>query len=134
MHFAMTAEMEGPTKIQMWRMALEKLQERHPLLSVAIEQSDTGVPHFQTVRNALIPLRITPGPEVLSWQAEVVSELARPFDFRQSPLDASGADVCRARIAIHSDDASLDRGWTFVDVCNARCVHGLWMTRESLPQ
>ena len=85
-HFAMAAEIEGPTKTQAWRGALDKLQERHPLLSVAIEQSETGVPHFQTVKNAPIPFRITPGPQVLRWQAEVAGELARPFDFRQSPL------------------------------------------------
>ena len=85
-HFAMAAQIEGPTKVQAWRRALDKLQGRHPLLSVAIEQSDTGVPHFRTVRNAPIPLRITPGPEASIWQAAVASELARPFDFRQSPL------------------------------------------------
>jgi hypothetical protein len=38
----MAAQIEGPTSIPAWRAALDKLQERHPLLSVAIEINDLG--------------------------------------------------------------------------------------------
>jgi hypothetical protein len=33
-HFSMAVQIEGPTSIPAWRAALDKLQERHPLLSV----------------------------------------------------------------------------------------------------
>ena len=39
-HFAMTAQIEGPRSIPAWRAALDKLQERHPLLSVGIETDE----------------------------------------------------------------------------------------------
>jgi hypothetical protein len=85
-HFAMTAQIEGPTSIPAWRAALDKLQERHPLLSVAIEINDGSAPHFRAVRNAPIPLRVTVGPTVSSWQTEIARELATPFDSQQAPL------------------------------------------------
>ena len=43
-HFTMAAQFEGPTSIPAWRAALDKLQERHPLLSVAIEFNNASVP------------------------------------------------------------------------------------------
>ncbi len=85
-HFAMTAQIEGPTSISAWRIALDKVQERHPLLSVAIETDPGGAPHFRTVRNAPIPLRVTPGPAESNWEAEVARELATPFALGQAPL------------------------------------------------
>jgi hypothetical protein len=37
-HFAMAAQIEGRTTISKWRTALDKLQERYPLLRVVIEE------------------------------------------------------------------------------------------------
>ena len=85
-HFAMAAQIEGPTSIPAWRIALDKLQERHPLLSVAIEMNAGRAPYFRTVRNVPIPLRVTPGPTVSNWEAEVARELATPFALGQAPL------------------------------------------------
>jgi hypothetical protein len=85
-HFAMAAQIEGPTSIPAWRAALDKLQERHSLLSVAIVINDSSAPHFRAVRNAPIPLRVTVGPTVSSWQTEIARELAVPFDAQQAPL------------------------------------------------
>jgi len=85
-HFAMAAQIEGRTSIPAWRAALDKLQERHPLLSVAIKINEGRAPHFRAVRNAPIPLRVTAGPTVSSWQTEIARELATPFDSQRAPL------------------------------------------------
>jgi hypothetical protein len=85
-HFAMAAQIEGPTSIPAWRTALDKLQERHPLLSVAIETNTGHAPYFRTVRNCPIPLRVIPGPTESNWEAEIAQELVTPFDMRQAPL------------------------------------------------
>jgi len=83
-HFAMVAQIEGSTSISAWRTSLGKLQERHPLLSVAIEFNNGSAPYFGAVRNAPIPLRVIVGPT--GWQTEVARELATPFDPERAPL------------------------------------------------
>ena len=83
-HFAMVAQIEGSTSIPAWRTSLGKLQERHPLLSVAIEFNNGSAPYFGAVRNAPIPLRVLVGPT--GWQTEVARELATPFDPERAPL------------------------------------------------
>lgn len=85
-HFAMAAQIEGPTSIPAWRTALDRLQERHPLLSVAIERNAGRTPYFRTSRNIPIPLRVTPVPTVSGWETEVARELAIPFALGQAPL------------------------------------------------
>ena len=86
LHFAMAAQVEGPTAIPAWRIALDKLQGRHPLLSVAIETDAGHVPYFRTVRDVPIPLRVIHGPTIGNWEAEVARELATPFPLGQAPL------------------------------------------------
>src|SRR6516165_8927680 len=61
-HFAMAAHIEGRTTIPGWRAALNAVQGRHTLLSVAIETRDGNTPHFRTVTDARIPLRIVRAP------------------------------------------------------------------------
>jgi hypothetical protein len=85
-HFAMAAQVEGPTAIPAWRTALDKLQERHPLLSVAIETNNGQLPIFRTVRSIPIPLRVISGPTVSNWEAEIARELATPFSLGEAPL------------------------------------------------
>jgi hypothetical protein len=88
-HFAMAAHIEGRTTISAWRAALGAVQERHPLLSVAIKTMANGGPSFRTVVDAPIPLRITKAP-LSSWQTEVARELATPFNAEQTPLVRAG--------------------------------------------
>jgi hypothetical protein len=84
-HFAMAAHVEGRTTISGWRAALGTVQERHPMLSVAIQTIADRRPSFRTVVDAPIPLRITKAP-LSSWQTEVARELATPFNPEQAPL------------------------------------------------
>jgi hypothetical protein len=83
-HFAMTAQVTGETEPGDWRMALDRLQERHPLLSVAIERTGSG-PQFRH-SDAPIPLRVVKDDPQARWEAEVAEELAAPFDPSRAPL------------------------------------------------
>jgi hypothetical protein len=84
-HFAIAAHVEGRTTISGWRAALDAVQGRHPLLSVAIEIVADRGPSFRTITGAAIPLRITKAP-MSSWRMEVARELATPFNAEQAPL------------------------------------------------
>src|SRR6516165_10862758 len=57
-HFAVTALVSGRTSPRDWRRALDRLQERHPLMSVSIQGKPGSVPVFQRADFAPIPLRI----------------------------------------------------------------------------
>src|SRR5215813_9562151 len=94
-HFAMAAHVEGQTTIPGWRSALDAVQERHPLLSVAIETNESNAPHFRNVTDARIPLRIARAG-TSSWSSEMARELATPFRAEQAPLVRS--------VLIHGDD------------------------------
>jgi hypothetical protein len=84
-HFSLAAQIEGYASVPVWRAALDELQQRHPLLSVAIDTNSGLVPHFRTVRNAPIPLRIIQGSAAPNWQTEIARELVMPFDAQQAP-------------------------------------------------
>jgi hypothetical protein len=98
-HFAMAAHVEGRTTIPGWRAALDAVQERHPLLSVAIETNESNAPHFRTVADARIPMRIARVPTLSSWLSELSWELATPFLANQAPLLRS--------VLMHREDESV---------------------------
>jgi Condensation domain len=85
-HFAVAAHIEGQTTPLAWRRALDSLQERHPLLSVAIEPRADGNHYFRTVATFSIPLRVVEYSGESSWVAEMAKELAVPFPPKQVPL------------------------------------------------
>jgi hypothetical protein len=47
-HFALAAEVEGRTTVEEWRVALDALQRRHPLLYVCIDSNHIPIPHFRS--------------------------------------------------------------------------------------
>jgi len=85
-HFAVTAQVEGRTSPRDWRNALDRVQERHKLLSVRIEGSPGAAPRFRQMADAPIPLRIVEDDPETRWKAEVGEELAMPFDPHGAPL------------------------------------------------
>jgi NRPS condensation-like uncharacterized protein len=85
-HFAVTAQITGRTNPRDWRSALNRVQERHPLLSVHIENQPGRGPWFKHVPNVPIPLRIVEKEPATSWETEVGKELATPFDSNRAPL------------------------------------------------
>ena len=54
-HFAVTALISGETSPRDWRRALDRLQKRHPILSVCIDAEPDSVPSFRQVDVAPIP-------------------------------------------------------------------------------
>jgi len=85
-HFAVTAQIAGKATPDDWRQALDRVQGRHPILSVCIDGSPGSVPRFRQVEAAPIPLRIVEENPKTSWEEEVGEELATPFDPSRAPL------------------------------------------------
>jgi hypothetical protein len=86
-HFALAAEIEGPTTLAAWRSALDAVQLRHPFFSVCIEEDEKGSLSFRRVAGTQIPLRVVSTKNATSrWEREIERELATRFDARQAPL------------------------------------------------
>jgi hypothetical protein len=86
-HFALAAQVQGPTTVGRWRDALDLVQLRHPLLSVCIETDGNCRPHFRRGTAAPIPLRVVRENNVAQrWESEIELELSIPFDAQQAPL------------------------------------------------
>jgi len=86
-HFALAAQVRGPTTVGRWRGALDLVQRRHPFFSVCIEKNGNSHPHFRLETAASIPLRVLQGDNVVQrWESELELELSIPFNARQAPL------------------------------------------------
>ena len=83
-HFCLIAEVAGETTVSDWRIALDRLQERHPMLSVSIDTTNNRVPHFRSVTGQPIPLRVA--EEGTSWEREAEREMRTLFDPTKAPL------------------------------------------------
>jgi hypothetical protein len=84
-HFAICAQIEGPTTVEGWRAALDMVQRRHPLFSVNIRLNKDGHPHFQHFAETRIPLRVIASDD-LRWEPEMERELLTPVNAEHSPL------------------------------------------------
>src|SRR6187200_3223069 len=85
-HLAVTALISGKTSPRDWRRALDRLQERHPILSACIDGKPGGIPSFRRVDDAPIPLRIVEDEPEFRWESEVGEELATRFKPSEAPL------------------------------------------------
>jgi hypothetical protein len=83
-HFCLIAEIDGRTTVSDWRVALDALQQRHPMLSVSIDSTYNRVPHFVRVAGQPIPLRIAEGET--TWEREAEREIRTLFDPTKAPL------------------------------------------------
>ena len=86
LHFAVTALISGETRPRDWRRAIDRLQKRHPIMTVCIDGEPDSVPSFRQAAAAPIPLRIVEEEPELRWEAEVGKELATPFNPIRAPL------------------------------------------------
>jgi NRPS condensation-like uncharacterized protein len=88
MHFSLAAQIEGPTTVGDWRVALDHMQQRHPFFSVCIQKNDNSNPRFCQVRDRRIPLRVVQlvGTSQQNWLTELRKEVATPFDPGVAPL------------------------------------------------
>jgi hypothetical protein len=84
-HFALAAQVQGPTTVGRWRAALDSVQRRHPFFSICIEKNGNSHPHFRQETAARIPLRVIQGENVVQrWESEMELELSIPFNSRQA--------------------------------------------------
>jgi NRPS condensation-like uncharacterized protein len=99
-HFALAAEIEGPTTAAAWRAALDAVQLRHPFLFVCIDEDETGNLSFCRVTETPIPLRVVKTKNAaFRWEREIERELTTRFDARRAPL-------IRA-VLLHQPDKSI---------------------------
>jgi len=70
-HFAVTALISGETSPRDWRRALDRLQKRHPILSVCIDGEPDLVPLFRQADATPIPLRIVEDEPELRWEPKL---------------------------------------------------------------
>lgn len=82
-----TVKIIGPLKVDSLTAALLKIQQKHPLLSVSIDESEKDGPHFLTNKNILpIPVRVEKRLSDEQWLLESKKEWHRLFDAENEPL------------------------------------------------
>jgi len=123
-HFAVTALISGETSPRDWRRALDRLQKRHPILSVCIDEEPDSFPSFRQADVTPIPLRIVEDEPELRWEVEVGKELARPFNPSRAPLIRAvliqGArDAAFTLVAHHSIADGLSLAYAIRDTLDA---------------
>src|SRR5262245_299509 len=123
-HFAVTAQIAGRASPYDWLEALERLQERHPILSVCIDGNQGSIPRFRQDNPAPIPLRIVEGDPKARWESEVSKELATHFDSSRTPLIRAvliqGArDTAFILVAHHSIADGLSLAYAIRDTLSA---------------
>jgi Condensation domain len=133
-HFAVTALISGKTSPRDWRRALDRLQERHPILSACIDGKPGGIPSFRRVDNAPIPLRIVEDEPELRWESEAGEELATRFKPSEAPLiravliQGASDEAAFILIAHHSIADGLSLAYAMRDTLDAiagRCLEPL---------
>ena len=122
-HFAVTALISSDASARDWRRALNRLQKRHPLMSVCINGEPGSIPSFNQ-SDAPIPLRIVEDEPEPRWELEVGEELAIPFDPSQAPLIRAvliqGArDAAFMLVAHHSIADGLSLAYAIRDTLDA---------------
>jgi hypothetical protein len=85
-HFAVGARIRGAVDAPLLREALFRAQRRHPALRASIDGVGGRCPRFVARNSAEIPLRVCDRLAGDAWCAELVSELATPFDSHTAPL------------------------------------------------
>ena len=123
-HFAVTALIAGETSPRDWHRALDRLQQRHPILSVRIGGEPGSVPSFFQADATPIPLRIVEDAPLSRWESEVGAELATPFDPTQAPLIRAvviqgAADAAFILVAHHAIADGLSLAYAIRDTLEA---------------
>lgn len=84
-HFSLTAQITGGFSVEQLRQALDRLQQRHPLLQVGIGLDAQQRPCFFP-DSTPIPLRVVQRRGEFHWSQEVEREMATPFSWAEAPL------------------------------------------------
>ncbi|WP_108244471.1 condensation domain-containing protein [Muricauda brasiliensis] len=84
--FAIAGEIEGHRPVSEWRKALNKVQLRHPNLSVRIVMDAYSRPVFKHASFLPIPLRVLEVDQDYRWEQEVEKELSTRFNTEKEAL------------------------------------------------
>jgi NRPS condensation-like uncharacterized protein len=84
--FVLAGEIEGKESIQAWQQAINRVQLRHPNLSVKIVLDQFSRPVLEHVEDMPIPLRVVNADEDYRWEQEVEKELSLRFNTAEGPL------------------------------------------------
>jgi hypothetical protein len=84
--FVIAGEIEGRETEAAWQLAIRKVQERHPNLSVKIVMDAFQRPVLQHVPDMRFPLRVLNVADDYRWEQEVEKELATRFNTETGPL------------------------------------------------
>lgn len=85
-HFVITAAISGEISEKELRLALNAVQQRHPLFSVYIDSNGYKHPVFRQMPETEIPLRIIQNGAKGSLEKEFEQELSTPFNWAEAPL------------------------------------------------
>jgi len=72
--------------VELWRDALNALQQSQPFFSVQIDVDSNNRPYFRRVDGAPIPMRVLDGKLSTSWQAELGKEVSTMIGANRAPL------------------------------------------------
>lgn len=80
-------KIKGTILLENLRIALAKIQQKHPLLRTRIKEDDAGVPHFVSSNNlSAIPLRMVERLGEADWQEQSKVEWKTLFEGESLPL------------------------------------------------
>jgi NRPS condensation-like uncharacterized protein len=84
--FALAAEVEGRESADVWRLAVDQVQKRHPNLSARIRMDEFKRPFIEHVDSLVIPLKVIEIDNSFKWEEVVEKELATRFNTEEGPL------------------------------------------------
>src|SRR5215510_6757421 len=84
--FAHAIEVTGTTTVELWRDALNALQQSQPFFSVQIDVDSNNRPYFRRVEGAPIPMRVLDGKLGTSWESELGKEVSTMVVADHAPL------------------------------------------------
>jgi hypothetical protein len=136
-HFAMAAEVSGPTRIEQWQNALDLVAQHSHLVWSTIERDRNGVPAFRPVPHGSVPLKVEQYGRS-KWTEEVAAQIAQPFDELQPPLLRASLLHSAERsiivlVAHHSIGDGVSLTFLLGDVLRAVAGQALVRSQETRP-
>jgi hypothetical protein len=135
LHFAIAAEVGGPTQIEQWQDALDRVCQQSALIWSRIVPDEGGAPVFTPVPYGSIPLHVVENA-VSDWTVYVAGQLDQPFDSSRAPLLRSTLlhDADRSVIILcahHSIADGLSLSFLMRDVLRAFASEPVLLSRET---
>jgi hypothetical protein len=85
-NFGIAVAFRGILPHNRWKAAFDQVQNRHPFLSAAIDDTEPYAPHFVRGAGLPIPLVFLRRRSSTDWQRVMETDIAEPFDLSTGPL------------------------------------------------